>query len=264
MTGYFVYKNKKVAYRVKGSGKSIVLLHGFMESMKIWNAYTDNLSNKYQVVTIDLPGFGKSECFSSIHTMEFMAGIVNKILNKLLIKKCVMVGHSMGGYIALAFAEKFAGKIRGLVIFHSHAKPDTSEAKVNRNRMIRLIEADKGQFIFQFFPELFAPQNVVKYQRQIEKLIQQSSKISKEGIIAATQGMKMRTDKTHVLSNANFPILYIAGALDHKIPVDTIMEQIRMPRQSELLLLKDVGHMGFIEAKSTCLSSIKSFADRVL
>ncbi len=264
MDSHIKYRNKKIAFKTRGEGKSIVLLHGFLESMKIWNDMAKELSQYYQVITIDLPGFGKSDCFDPIHTMEFMAEMVNKVLNFLGVKRCVMVGHSMGGYVALSFAEKYAGKIKGLVIFHSHARGDTPEAKINRDRVIKVIDKNKGSFILNFIPDLFAPENVEKHRRKIDKLIKHSEKFSKKGIIAGLEGMKHRNDKTHVLTNANFPILFIIGKLDSKIPFQVVMEQLPLPTQSELLFLSNVGHMGFIEAKKECQRSIKSFADRVL
>ena len=264
MESFLTYRDKNIAFKTQGNGKAIVLLHGFLESMKIWDEMVNELSRDYQVITIDLPGFGMSDSFDSIHSMEFMADIVNRLLDFLGINKCILVGHSMGGYIALSFAEKFPEKLMGLVIFHSHAKADNSETKINRERAIEVIASDKGRFILNFIPDLFAPDNVEKYKKQIDTLIKNSEKFSKQGIIAAIEGMKHRDDKTDVLKNADFPILFIIGKLDPRISFHDVMEQVAMPRHSELLLLSDVGHMGFIEAKDKCQRSIKSFADRVL
>ena len=264
MESFLTYRDKNIAFKTQGNGKAIVLLHGFLESMKIWDDMVNELSSDYQVITIDLPGFGMSDSFDSIHTMEFMADIVNRLLDFLGIDKCILVGHSMGGYIALSFAEKFPEKLKGLVIFHSHAKADTSETKTNRERAIEVIASDKGRFILNFIPNLFAPDNVEKHKEQIDKLIKYSANFSKKGIIAAIEGMKHRDDKTHVLKNAAFPILFIIGKLDPRVPFQDVMKQVSMPQHSELLLLSNVGHMGFIEAKEKCQSSIKCFADRVL
>ncbi|MFC2106848.1 alpha/beta fold hydrolase [Bacteroidota bacterium] len=263
MESFLTYKDKRIAYKIRGKGKAIVMLHGFMESMKIWDDMAKDLSKDYQIITLDLPGFGLSDSFDSIHTMEFMTDIVDRLLNFLEIKKCILVGHSMGGYIALSFAEKYAEKLNGLVIFHSQAKADTAEAKNNRERAIEVIASDKGRFILNFIPDLFAPDNVEKHRKKINSLIKHSEKFSKKGIIAAIEGMKNRDDKTHVLKNADVPILFILGKLDPRVPFQDVMKQVAMPKHSELLLLSDVGHMGFIEAESKCLRSIKSFADRI-
>lgn len=258
------FKGTNISFRIKGHGKTIVLLHGFLETSKMWSKFQDVLSNEYNVIAIDLPGFGKSGNIDSIHTMELMSEAVNKVLNSLEIKKCLVVGHSMGGYVALSFAEQFASKVRGLVLFHSHALPDTSEAKVNRNRTIKVVESNHHNFIRNFIPALFTPGNAETFNIEMNKLISHAGKNSPEGIIAALEGMKMRSGKEHVLTNANFPILFIIGKEDPRIPAETIMQQVMLPKHSETLILSDTAHMGFIEARKQTISAIKGMADRVL
>ncbi|MFO8128986.1 MAG: alpha/beta hydrolase [Bacteroidales bacterium] len=258
-----IFRGKKVRYRIKGKGRTIVLLHGFLESMDIWNVFSDDLSDHFSVVCIDLPGFGKSEVFESIHTMDLMADIVNKVLNALEVKKCVMVGHSLGGYVALSFAEKYAGKLKGLVLFHSHALADTPEGKMNRDRLINIVESGHTDFIKEFIPGLFAPENREKFAKKIGKLRSAASKTPVEGITAALEGMKRRTDKRDVLENAGFPVLFIAGKKDSRIPLDLLLDQVVKPGHAEMLLLANVGHMGFIESRKHTLKAIKGFAGRI-
>ncbi len=264
MVSSIKYKGKTIKFRIKGHGKTIVLLHGFLESSKMWSKFQDVLSNDFNVIAIDLPGFGKSDNIDSIHTMELMSEAVNKVLNSLEIKKCLLVGHSMGGYVALSFAEQFASKVRGLVLFHSHALPDTSEAKMNRNRTIKVVESNHQNFIKNFIPALFTPSNAETYNTEMNKLISQAGKLRPDGIIAALEGMKMRSGKEHVLTNANFPVLFILGKEDPRIPADTIMQQVLLPKHSETLILSDTAHMGFIEARKQTIAALKGMADRVL
>ena len=266
MTGSFLYKKKKIKYRFHGKdhSKTIVLLHGFTESMKIWKYTEKVLSKDFKVISMDLPGHGKSEMIEPIHTMSLMAEVVNKLLIHLGVKRCLMVGHSMGGYVALSFAEKFSSKLRGLVLYHSHAEKDTPEGKLNRNRTIQIVESDHRNFIHQFIPDLFAPENVEYFQKEIHDLRHIAMKIPSESIIAALEGMKLRTDKLSVLANARYPIMFIAGKLDSRIKVETIMEQALLSKHAELVLLSNVGHMGFIEARGKTDKIIQSFAERVL
>jgi len=264
MTGYILHKGKKVYYRYQGRGQAIVLLHGFLENMHMWDYFSKKLSDNYRVISIDLPGFGKSECLGRVHLMEQMASSVNKVLKELEVKKCLMVGHSMGGYVTLAFAAKFPGKLKGFGLMHSHAMADTAEAKVNRNRAIEVVNSDRGIFIINFFPELFAPENVPLYKSEIEKLHSDAMKTSPKAIIAALEGMKYRTDKLSVLVNSKVPVLFILGKKDSRIPFENTMNQATLPSTCEILVLDNVGHMGHIEARKKTLKAIEGFAKKTL
>jgi pimeloyl-ACP methyl ester carboxylesterase len=264
MTGNILYKGKKFKYRDSGQGPAIVLLHGFLENMDMWKYFSKKLSVEFRVVTIDLPGFGGSECLHQVHLMEQMARVVNKVLKQLEVKSCLMIGHSMGGYVTLAFASKYPGKLKGFGLFHSHALADTPEAKVNRNRAIEVVRSDRGTFIFNFFPELFAPDNVPLYEREIMKLHADAMKTSPKAIIAALEGMKYRTDKLEILINSKIPVLFILGKKDSRIPFKKTMIQATLPATSEILILDNVGHMGHIEARKKTLKAIEGFARRTL
>jgi pimeloyl-ACP methyl ester carboxylesterase len=141
--------------------------------------------------------------------MPFMADCVFEILNAENIEKCVMIGHSMGGYTTLAFAEKYPKMLNGFGLFHSHASADTEVAKHNRERTIEIIKQDKGQFINQFIPSLFAPENIEKYSAQIEIQITQANAMPKGSVIAAMAGMKERSSTVDILMDAKVPVLFI-------------------------------------------------------
>lgn len=260
---HILYKKKKIHYQSRGEGPAIVLLHGFMENMHMWDHFARKLSSQFRVITIDLPGFGKSECLGQVHLMEQMATAVNKVLKELEVKKCLMAGHSMGGYASLAFASKFPGKLKGLCLFHSHALADTPEAKLNRNRAIEMVNSDRNIFIYNFFPELFAPGNVEKFRAEIRQMHSEAMACSAKGIVAALEGMKYRTNKLDVLKDARFPILFILGKKDSRIPFEKTLAQAAMPANGEILVLDKVGHMGFLEARKATLATLRGFANRL-
>jgi pimeloyl-ACP methyl ester carboxylesterase len=262
MQGYILHKSKKIHFRDQGEGNTIVLLHGFLENMGMWNYYVKKLSAKYRIITIDLPGFGKSDCLGRVHLMEQMASVVNKVLKNREVKKCVMLGHSMGGYVTLAFASKFPGKLKGFGLLHSHAMADTAEAKLNRNRAIEIVNSDKRHFIFNFFPELFAPENVEKHQKEIQKLYADAVRTSPRSIVAALEGMKYRFDRLNVLVKSKVPVLFVLGKKDSRIPLQKTLDQATLPSTSEILVLDKVGHMGHIEARKKVLKTIESFASK--
>lgn len=261
---FFKFQKKNINFTDEGKGKAIVLLHGFTESSKIWTGFALKLVKKYRVITIDLPGHGKSDCIGSIHSMELMADVVFMLLKKLRVGKCLMVGHSMGGYVTLAFAEKYPQLLRGFSLFHSHCFADTSAEQENRNRTIGIVNQDKFSYVAQFIPSLFPVEVHKKFSKQIQQLIQRASKMPKEGVMAALEGMKTRKDQTALLKTTKLPILFIIGLKDSRAPITRIWEMISMAAVSEILILRDCGHMGYIEAPENTYEAIAGFAKTVL
>ncbi len=259
---YFNYKEKKIYYRVKGKGHTLVLLHGFLENQNIWNYYSEQLSKNCKVITIDLPGHGRSENISEVHSMELMAEVIDELLQRLQIREYVIVGHSMGGYVSLAFAEMFPKGCKGFGVFHAHALADSTEAKINRGRAIQVVKANHKDFISQFIPDLFTLRNQEKYANEIKQLQAESRQMEKEGIIAALNGMRQRSEKLQLLKKARVPVLFIIGKKDPRTPLDIMYQQISLAEHSEVLILDNVAHMGFIEAKNVCLSFINDFVIR--
>lgn len=257
------YKDQPINYDIKGEGKTIVLLHGFLESMEIWDDFTEVLSQEYQVVRLDLPGHGKTAVIDRIHSMELMAEVVKTLLDQHHISVCLLVGHSMGGYVALEFARQYPDYVKGIVLFHSHAASDTEEVRENRMRTINMVKLNRKGFIKQFFPDLFAEVNLVRFKDDIERLSKIADRTSVQGITAALYGMMQRSGKLDYLLNSPLPVLFIAGKEDSRIPVQNVLAQAILPRYSEVLVLADVGHMGFIEARDKTLDMIACFARRV-
>jgi pimeloyl-ACP methyl ester carboxylesterase len=253
------YQGHTVNYRVEGSGPALVLLHGFLENLHIWDDFTNALSKLNKVIAVDLPGFGKTDVFSENHSMELMADVVHAVLEEEEIRYCLMTGHSMGGYVSLAFAEKYGEKLKGLVLFHSHALGDNEEGKANRTRTIEIVKKDHKDFIAGFIPLLFAEQNVDKFADKINALKEMSFQTSKEGVIAAMAGMRDRKDMQDLLRTVDFPVLFIIGKQDSRISMEALKPQIFLPKHSESLILENVGHMGFIEARKKTLRTLSHF-----
>jgi len=256
------FEGKNIAYTKKGSGKAIVLLHGFLESKEIWEGFVEILQKDFTVLAIDLPGHGKSEVVAENHTMQLMAQVVKTILDKENIFQAIVVGHSMGGYVALEFAASFPKSVQGLVLFHSHAKADSDETKEIRRRTIAVVQQNKGSFIKHFIPDLFDQKHLEKYSLEIKLLQDMADCMLPEAIIAAISGMRERHSQLQFLLVTKTPLLFIIGKQDSRMPYSQIIEQAVIPSQSEILLLDNVGHMGFIEAPGITLNAIKHFAIR--
>jgi pimeloyl-ACP methyl ester carboxylesterase len=264
MKNFIDFKGNKIHYKVSGKGPVMVLLHGFLESGEIWKNFARRSGESFRVITIDLPGHGLSENYGPVHTIDEMAEAVHHVLKSLKVSTCLMVGHSMGGYVTLAYAEKYPRTLKGFVLFHSQATADSAETRIARDRTVSLVKKDHHGFIKNFIPDLFDPSNVNKYGKEIENLKNLAQKTPKEGILAALEGMKNRPDRQHVLLQSKVPVLFIIGKNDSRIPIDIIIPQTLLPEHSEMLLLDHVGHMGFIEASGKTFATIKGFAERVL
>lgn len=257
-----LFRSKNISYEVSGSGPVLVLIHGFLESKAIWDEFTEILQKDFTVVAVDLPGHGESEMLDDIHSMQLMAEIIKAVLEAEKIVKAVIAGHSMGGYVALQFAVDNSEMVNGLVLFHSHANADTDEAKENRRRTINIVNQNKGGFIRQFIPDLFDQKHVEKYTGAIQKLQDIAALMSSEAIIAALSGMRDRPSQLQYLLVTEIPVLFIIGKQDSRMPYTQLMAQAVIPSHSEILLLEDVGHMGYIEAPGKTVQALKHFTIR--
>jgi len=251
-------KGINVSFTDTGKGKAIVFLHGFLENKTIWEPFAKELSITNRVITIDLLGHGQTVCLSYVHTMEEMAEAVHFVLLKLKLRKYFLIGHSLGGYVCMAFAEKYPDNIRGLVMFHSTAVADSSSKQKDRNRAIKVVKRNATIFINEAIPHLFNT-NFKSYKKAINEIKKQANKTSKQGIIAALEGMKIRLDREIILKFAPYPVLYIVGKEDAILPYKTLINQSKNAQKGSYLLLENVGHMGFIEAPEKTLQAIKKF-----
>jgi len=220
------------------------------------------LAKNYQVICVDMPGFGKSECVAETHTMELMADVVKQVLDAETVKSCVYVGHSMGGYIGAAFAEKYPDMLSGLVFFHSHAAADSEEVKNNRLKTIELVKKDALRFVVSFIPLLFAEENMERFQPEIANLQKTARHIEAEAVVAALAGMRERIDQRELLKTLDFPVMFVVGKQDSRISMENILSQIQLPKHAEALILDGVGHMGFIEAEQITLQVLEGFVKR--
>ena len=249
-----------VAFKDLGKGTPLVLLHGYLESMEIWGEFADLLANNYRIILIDLPGHGKSGVSGKIHTMEMMADAVNEVLTSLQIDKCILVGHSMGGYVTLAFLDKYPDKLLAYSLFHSTPFADNEEKKANRDREINLIREGKKEMIYNVnIPKMFADDNLDEFEREINYAKEIAKNTPDEGIIALLNGMKERPERVELIKNTQVPFLLVLGKKDNYIPYDIVSEKIGIPRNLTKLILEKSGHIGFIEEKEKAVLGMIRF-----
>ncbi|TGE09900.1 alpha/beta fold hydrolase [Hymenobacter fodinae] len=243
---------------------AIVFLHGFAESSAIWQEFTQPFLPQYRVLMLDLLGHGTNVHHIQDYTMDAQARYVAEQLREEAVDKAVVVGHSMGGYVALALAEAHPELISGLVLFHSTALPDTEEKKANRDKNQDFVRRHGVQkFMDSFIRPLFAPANRDRLQ-QAQEFLEDIGKATPEAtVLGGLEAMKNRPDRTDVLRAATFPVLFIGGKEDVAVTIDSLLPQLALPAQSHALFLADVGHLGYLEKPEATRRAMLSFAEQV-
>ncbi|AKD03061.1 alpha/beta hydrolase [Pontibacter korlensis] len=251
-------------YTDSGSGDALVFLHGFCESKEVWNEFMQPLQQKFHTIALDLPGFGDNIENISNYSMESMADDVKRQLDDLRVRKCILIGHSMGGYVSLAFAEKYGSMLSGLCLFHSSALPDTDEKREQRSKSIDYVERHGvDNFINPFTEPLFYRENRERLQQEIELMKNIGKQSPKESIKGALAAMRDRPDRTHVLREAKFPVLFIFGKEDSAVPLEKALEQCHLPGNSMVYFLGKTGHMGMFERTYETRKALEKFAETI-
>ena len=244
-----------------GAGdKCVVLLHGYLESMYVWEDFVPLLTPHMRVITVDIPGHGISEVKGEVHTMERLADVMCDMLDAMNIQKATFVGHSMGGYIALAFCARHAERLDGLVLLSSSPMPDTEIKRENRRREIELVRAGKKEALARVAPEAgFAVQNRRRLKDYIDDLVETVHITEDDGIVALLGGMMERVDQNEMLRQSGVRQLFIMGKCDGYISVEAAEGFIAMNPQAEVVWLENSGHMGFIEEPEACAKALVEF-----
>lgn len=245
-------------YEIKGHGKEIlVLLHGFMENLSIWSDMEPHLSENFSLLKIDLPGHGKSEIISEVQTMEMMAEEVKKVLDHQNLQKVHLLGHSMGGYISLGFAEKYPEYLKSLTLFFSSYLADDEEKKEQRIKSYRIIKDAFPHYVRAGIPNLFNPNERDILEGKIETALEIALSTNNMGALASVKGMVERTDKKHILENLDAKILVLAGKHDNAVKTETMIKHLPDRTNIKSYIL-DCGHNGHWEKPFICAEIINA------
>jgi len=263
------FNGSTIFYRVSGKGEPILLIHGFAEDGEIWNRQVAFLQNHFTLIVPDLPGSGKSEMIADM-SMEGLADAMKPILDTELPALnaggvCV-IGHSMGGYITLALAEKYPQLVNAFGLFHSSAFADSEEKKANRLKAINFIKSNGSyEFFKTSIPGLFVSgqDTTQPLTPEIQSLIEKGKEFTPDALIAYYQAMINRPDRTAVLKNSSVPVLFIIGEHDKAIPFDQSMQQVYLPAQSHIHILRNSAHMGMWEETDKANNTILNFLNTI-
>lgn len=226
----------------------------------MWDFFVAEYSKKYRVITIDLLGHGETECLGYVHTMEDMADAVYAILHELRIRKAIFMGHSMGGYVALAFAELYPDMMKGIVLQNSTSRADSDERKLNRDRAIKAVKQNATAFVRMSIANLFDEELRERLADDIEHLREQAVKTPLQGIVAALEGMKIRKDREVILHFAPYPILLVLGKHDQSLIYTEHADQV--DGTDVKLVTYPYGHMSHIEKRKELLKETLEFFKR--
>ena len=240
--------------------RCLVLLHGYLESMLVWDDFVPYLYKQVRVVTLDLPGHGISVVQGDCHTMEFLADAVAAAMATLGIDRYTVVGHSMGGYVALALAERYPERLEGLVLLHSTPNPDSPEKAEMRRREIALVQAGRKDQLARVAPAAgFAEENRLRLKAAVDDLTEQVFITEEEGIVALLNGMIGRKDQNEMLRRSSVRQLFILGRKDGYIVAETAERMVADHPQAQVLWLEQSGHMGFLEEPEKVAAALLGF-----
>lgn len=253
-----------IHYKEFGKGYPVILLHGFGESHTIWEPIGAKLSGKYRVLLPDLPGFGSSDPLPYDHSLDMVANSIYDWMKKKNISECILIGHSLGGYITLEIAKKFPNIVSGIGLIHSTALEDTIEKKLGREKSIEFIQKHGvTKFIDSFVPMLFHEDNRDKHQVAIEKVMEEGRRIPEKTLTDYMLSMRDRDDSTDFLKEFEKPILFVFGEQDSSIPLARSKEQIKFMHHPYLKNLPETGHMGMIEREEEIFNTVSKFVEVV-
>lgn len=242
----------------KGSGQPVVLIHGFCEIGAMWEDFAQELSQSFRVLFPDLPGFGGSILSQPHITLEEVAVLLEEWMEENGVENPILIGHSLGGYVALALLELMGSKIRGIGLFHSTAFADDAEKKEMRNRTIQFLKKFGAEkFVSSFVPPLFSEKHREEFASEIEQATEQAKQSSLEGLIAFSEAMRDRKDRYDVLKSFQGPKLMIAGTEDGAVKIESSRRQ--KEAFTHYYELEGTGHMGMIEEKERTLALVRKF-----
>lgn len=256
---FLSYKNAAVFYRITGKGKPVVLIHGFGEDGDIWQKQVLILKEHVTLIIPDLPGSGRSELIPDAN-IETYSEVIKAILSEEQISRCAMLGHSLGGYITLSFAEKYPRMLSSFGLVHSSAFADSEEKKAARRKSNEFIATHGAyDFLRTAIPGLFRREWAQEHPAELESLVENGKRFTGPALIQYYEAMIARPDRTHVLANFPGPILYIIGQFDNAVPFDQSLRQCYLPSRSHVHILRGSAHMGMWEETSAFNNFLLAF-----
>jgi pimeloyl-ACP methyl ester carboxylesterase len=250
-------------YRKVGKGNPILLIHGFPNDGSIWDALVPEWSENFELIIVDLPGSGLSPLPNTPLQLKYMAEAIESVLSIENIESIVCVGHSMGGYTALELAQHYPNRIAGLSLVHAMATADNAEKKLLRQKSITLMNKgfqEKEIFLKGMSQNLFGESYARTHPQSLSAIVERGLKAPEGGLAAQYEAIMNRSDKTHLLSHASYPIQWIIGTEDKATPMQDTLPQTLIADVNFISIYEGCGHMSFMETPQQLTQDILSFA----
>jgi pimeloyl-ACP methyl ester carboxylesterase len=255
-----IEKNISLFYRTTGTGSPVMLVHGFAEDGHIWDELVPTLEKRYRLIIPDHIGSGRSTGNLEGLSMESLADNLQLIVEKEKLQDFAMIGHSMGGYVTLAYAEKYPERLGRFGLFHSTAFEDSAEKKAGREKNIAFISKyGSAKFQEQAIPNLFSEESRTRTPEKVSAMIGRYSNFSPSALVAYTKAMKDRPERIHVLKNFKKAVLFIMGEKDTAVPIEQGLKQCGVPELSYIYIAAQSGHLGMLEEPEFCLKALQDF-----
>jgi pimeloyl-ACP methyl ester carboxylesterase len=251
------FKNANISFSDQGKGTAVVLIHGFLENSTMWKHIIPEISKRNRVITVDLLGHGSSDCLGYVHSMELFSETIEAVLKHLKIRKYILIGHSLGGYISLCLAKKNPSKIKGLCLLNSTSNGDSEALKTTRIRANKMAQNNFGNLVRMSFMNLFGAQSKATFKNEIHLALQEALQTPVQGYIAAQEGMRLRSNSNQFLAESNFKKLILVGEKDPVLNYEGSITEATATK-SEIVVLTG-GHMSHIETKENLIYILKKF-----
>lgn len=256
MQNQILFKETPIAFSDEGKGSAVVLLHGFLENRFMWKDVSKELVKTHRVISIDLLGHGQTGCLGYVHPMDLIAEAVHAVLKSLRLRKVILIGHSMGGYVSLAFAEKYPKMVKGLCLMNSTAQADSEERKELRARANKMVQTNFENMVRMSVGNLFKPESLELFGEEVQWVKEEALKTPVQGYIACMEGMRIRPNRISVLHNIQ-KVFYVIGQYDPVLEADDIVEEAKSIDAGYVVLSR--GHMSHVENKEELIDSLLTF-----
>lgn len=247
-----------MAYEEQGEGEVLVLLHGFCGSSAYWENVAPLLGDSFRVIMPDLRGHGSSDAPLGAYTIEQLADDVAALLEALGVDRYALLGHSMGGYVALSLAQRYSHRLSGFGLIHSTAYPDSEEAREKRLQAVAAINTGGiTTYIDGLVPGLFAPESMEMLPAAIDRVKEIGYRTPPQGATGAAMAMREREDRRDVLSSTPLPVLLVAGEKDGVVPPERTFTTDK--DHVTKAVIREAGHMSMYEAPQQLAEVIKEY-----
>lgn len=254
---------RQIYFFESGLGFPVVFIHGFCESSTLWESLREELSDDFRVICPDLPGFGQSPLPDTNFSLQEIGDQIVSWLRELGIEQCIVIGHSLGGYISLEILRKYPDFVKAIGLFNSSAFKDPDDKKENRNKLIEFIGTHGVRlFLKTFVPSLFYPKTAKKHQKSIDLINNEGKSIRPESVMKYATAMRDREDSIDLLKTYHDRILLIAGEFDQNVPLEKSKEMAELLDSDNSHIIPNSAHMSIFEQSELCYAAIRKFVEK--